>query len=29
LMNHDNASKIANVRGEINNWMKNYPLFQY
>jgi glycine hydroxymethyltransferase len=29
LMNHDNASKIANVRGEINNWMKSYPLFQY
>jgi hypothetical protein len=29
LMNHDNTSKIANVRGEINNWMKNYPLFQY
>ena len=28
LMNHDNASKIANVRGEINNWMKSYPLFQ-
>ncbi len=28
LMNHDNATKIANVRGEINNWMKNYPLFQ-
>jgi glycine hydroxymethyltransferase len=29
LMNHDNTSKIANVRGEINNWMKDYPLFQY
>lgn len=29
LMNHDNTSKIANVRSEINNWMKNYPLFQY
>lgn len=29
LMNHDNATKIASVRGEINNWMKNYPLFQY
>lgn len=29
LMNHDNATKIANVRGEINNWMKEYPLFQY
>jgi glycine hydroxymethyltransferase len=29
LMNHDNATKIANVRGEINSWMKNYPLFQY
>lgn len=29
LMNHENATKIANVKGEINNWMKNYPLFQY
>ena len=29
LMNHDNTSKITNVRSEINNWMKNYPLFQY
>ena len=29
LMNHDNATKIANVRGEINKWMKDYPLFQY
>lgn len=29
LMNHDNATKITNVRGEINNWMKDYPLFQY
>ncbi|MDZ7934000.1 MAG: serine hydroxymethyltransferase [Emticicia sp.] len=29
LMNHDNATKIANVKTEINNWMKDYPLFQY
>ncbi|MFN3488742.1 MAG: serine hydroxymethyltransferase [Emticicia sp.] len=29
LMNHDNATTIANVRKEINNWMKDYPLFQY
>jgi len=29
LMNHDNATKISNVRDEINSWMKNYPLFQY
>jgi glycine hydroxymethyltransferase len=29
LMNHDNLVKIANLRSEINNWMKNYPLFQY
>lgn len=29
LMNHDNATKIANVKGEINKWMKDYPLFQY
>ena len=29
LMNHDNATTIANVKKEINNWMKQYPLFQY
>ena len=29
LMNNDNATKISNVRDEINSWMKNYPLFQY
>ncbi|WP_337042576.1 serine hydroxymethyltransferase [Emticicia sp. 17c] len=29
LMNHANASTIANVKQEINNWMKDYPLFQF
>ncbi len=29
LMNHDNAATIANVKKEINDWMKQYPLFQY
>jgi glycine hydroxymethyltransferase len=29
LMNHDNATTIANVKQEINDWMKQYPLFQY
>lgn len=29
LMNHDNATTIANVKKEINDWMKQYPLFQY
>ncbi|CAH0996316.1 Serine hydroxymethyltransferase [Emticicia aquatica] len=29
LMNHDNATTIANVKREINDWMKQYPLFQY
>ena len=27
LMNHDNDSKIASVKAEINNWVKDYPLF--
>jgi glycine hydroxymethyltransferase len=29
LMNHDNATTIANIKKEINDWMKQYPLFQY
>ena len=28
LINHDNDSKIAAVKGEINNWMSTYPLFK-
>ncbi|WP_435356890.1 serine hydroxymethyltransferase [Emticicia sp. SJ17W-69] len=28
LMNYDNATTIANVKTEINSWMKQYPLFQ-
>ena len=28
LMNHNNATTIANVKTEINTWMKQYPLFQ-
>lgn len=28
LTNHDNEQVIASVRGEINEWMKNYSLFQ-
>ncbi|WP_394993353.1 serine hydroxymethyltransferase [Emticicia sp.] len=28
LMNHNNATTIANVKAEINTWMKQYPLFQ-
>jgi glycine hydroxymethyltransferase len=27
LMNHDSDSKIASVKAEINNWVKDYPLF--
>lgn len=27
LMNHDNDSKLASVKAEINNWVKDYPLF--
>ena len=27
LMNHDNDAKIAAVRAEVNNWMKDYPLY--
>lgn len=28
LTNHDNDAVITSVRGEINDWMKDYPLFQ-
>lgn len=28
LMNHDNDAKIATVKGEINSWMKAFPLYQ-
>lgn len=28
LMNHENESKIAGIRGEINGWMSDYPLFK-
>ncbi|KPM47952.1 serine hydroxymethyltransferase [Jiulongibacter sediminis] len=28
LTNNDNDAVIASVRGEINEWMKDYPLFQ-
>lgn len=28
LTNHDNEQVIASVRGEVNEWMQNYPLFQ-
>jgi glycine hydroxymethyltransferase len=27
LINHDQDSKIASVKQEINNWMKQYPLY--
>ena len=29
LMNHENDSKIKAVKDKINNWMHNYPLFQW
>lgn len=28
LVNHEDESKIASVRGEINGWMNDYPLFK-
>lgn len=28
LMNHDNEAKIAEVKQEVNNWMKNFPLYR-
>ena len=27
LVNHDQDAKIAAVKGEINNWMKQFPLY--
>jgi glycine hydroxymethyltransferase len=27
LVNHDQDAKIASIKGEINNWMKQYPLY--
>lgn len=29
LMNHDNATTIAGVKKEINDWMQDYQLFQF
>ena len=29
IKNHDNDSKIADIRSEVTSWMKNYPLFQW
>jgi glycine hydroxymethyltransferase len=29
LMNHENDSKIKSIKGEINKWMNQYPLFQW
>ncbi|MBX9853102.1 MAG: serine hydroxymethyltransferase [Cytophagaceae bacterium] len=28
LMNHENESRIASVRNDINNWMKDFPLYK-
>ena len=28
LINHDNSSKVAAVKGEVNSWMSTYPLFK-
>ena len=27
LMNHDNEDKISSIRGDVNAWMKNFPLY--
>jgi glycine hydroxymethyltransferase len=27
LVNHDQDAKIASIKGEINNWMKQFPLY--
>lgn len=29
LVNHENESKIAEVKEEVNNWMNQYPLFTW
>jgi glycine hydroxymethyltransferase len=28
LSNHDNDAKISSIKREINNWMKNFPLYK-
>lgn len=28
LMNQDNASKISEIKKEVNSWMKNFPLYK-
>ncbi|WP_103069959.1 serine hydroxymethyltransferase [Aquimarina sediminis] len=28
LSNHDNDTKIASIKNEVNNWMKNFPLYK-
>lgn len=28
LMNHENEALISEVKSEVNNWMKNFPLYQ-
>lgn len=28
LVNHEDSAKVAAVRGEVNNWMSDYPLFK-
>jgi glycine hydroxymethyltransferase len=27
LMNHDNETKLGNIKAEVNRWMKNFPLY--
>ncbi|MBB5282488.1 glycine/serine hydroxymethyltransferase [Rhabdobacter roseus] len=27
LMNHDNDAKLATVKQEVNDWMKQHPLY--
>jgi glycine hydroxymethyltransferase len=28
LMNHDNEAKLSQVKNEVNDWMRNFPLYQ-
>ena len=28
LLNHDNDSKLSAIRGDVNSWMRDFPLFQ-
>ncbi len=28
LMNHENETKLAAIKGEVNSWMKNFPLYK-